>query len=237
MGAVAMILAAGRGTRMRPLSDFTPKPLLKVGDKSLVEWQVTRLVAAGFTDIVINHAWLGDQIEAALGDGRALGANIRYSAEVTALETVGGIVKALPLLGERPFLIVSGDVFTDFDYSTLHARVDSVSVKFPESAGHIVLTDNPPFHPEGDMALVDGKASMTGQKLNYGGIAVFHPRIFAAFPAGHQGRLFPWAFDLVRAGRISAEHHRGWWDNVGTPADLAALNAAWLRSAALRETA
>ncbi len=232
-----MILAAGRGTRMRPLSDMTPKPLLKVGGKSLIEWQVTRLVAGNFTDIVINHAWLGDQIEAALGDGRALGANIRYSAEVTALETVGGIVKALPRLGERPFVITSGDVFTDFDYTSLHGRVAAVAAQYPETVGHIVLTDNPPFHPEGDMALAEGKAAMSGQKLNYGGIAVFHPRIFAGFPSGHHGRLFPWAFDFVRAGKVSAEHHRGWWDNVGTPADLAALNRAWLGSAAQPETA
>lgn len=230
--ATAMILAAGRGLRMRPLSDATPKPLLKVGDKSLIEWQLDRLVAAGFNDIVINHAWLGGQIEAALGDGRAHGANIRYSAEGEALETVGGIVKALPLLGDQPFVVTSGDVFTDFPYATLHARIARIAACHPAEVGHVVLTDNPPFHAQGDMAIIDGKAVVEGAglenaKLNYGGIAVFHPRIFAGFPPGHHGRLFPWAFEHVRAGRVTAEHHRGWWDNVGTPADLAALNDAW----------
>ena len=146
-------------------------------------------------------------------------------------------MQALPILGEQPFVITSGDVFTDFDYSMLQARVDAVAREFPATVGHVVLTDNPPFHPDGDMALADGRAMMSGHKLNYGGIAVFHPRIFADFPAGHHGRLFPWAFDFVRAGRVTAEHHRGWWDNVGTPDDLAALNAAWHQSARHRETA
>ncbi|MDX2219398.1 MAG: nucleotidyltransferase family protein [Burkholderiales bacterium] len=222
-----MILAAGRGVRMRPLSDTTPKPLLKVAGKSLIEWQIDRLVTGGFTDIVINHAWLGAQIEAALGDGRAHGANIRYSAESEALETVGGIVQALPLLGNAPFMVASGDVFTDFPYASLHAHIDRIAAGYPHEVGHVVLTDNPPFHPQGDMAIADGKAVMAGAKLNYGGIAVFHPRIFAAFPRGHHGRLFPWAFEHVHAGRVTAEHHRGWWDNVGTPEDLAALDAAW----------
>jgi N-acetyl-alpha-D-muramate 1-phosphate uridylyltransferase len=228
--ASAMILAAGRGVRMRPLSDTTPKPLLRVAGKPLIQWQIERLVSAGFADIVINHAWLGNQIEAALGDGGALGANIRYSAEGEALETVGGIVKALPLLGDAPFVVASGDVFTDFPYAGLRAHVARIAANYPAEAGHIVLTDNPPFHPQGDMAIASGKAVMDGDKLNYGGIAVFHPRIFAGFPPGHCGRLFPWAFDLVRAGRITAEHHRGWWDNVGTPADLAALDMAWSRA-------
>lgn len=226
----AMILAAGRGLRMRPLSDTTPKPLLKVGGKSLIEWQICRLVAAGFQEIVINHAWLGEQIESALGDGETYGANIRYSAEGTALETVGGIVMAMPLLGDEPFVVTSGDVFTDFPYVTLLGQISRIAATYPDAAGHVVLTDNPPFHTQGDMAIRDGKAAMDGEKLNYGGIAVFHPRIFANFPKGHQGRLFPWAFNHVRAGRITAEHHRGWWDNVGTPEDLAALNDAWRKA-------
>lgn len=232
MALTAMILAAGRGVRMRPLSDSTPKPLLKVAGKSLIQWQIERLVAGGFTRIVINHAWLGTQIEEALGDGSAYGAHIRYSPEGEALETVGGIVQALPLLGEAPFAVVSGDVFTDFPYATLGARVEDIARRHPQVVGHIVLTDNPPFHPQGDMAVREGLACIDGDRLNYGGIAVFHPRIFAAFPKGHHGRLFPWAFEHVRAGRITAEHHRGWWDNVGTPEDLAALNAAWSREAA-----
>jgi N-acetyl-alpha-D-muramate 1-phosphate uridylyltransferase len=232
MALTAMILAAGRGVRMRPLSDSTPKPLLKVAGKSLIQWQIERLVAGGFTRIVINHAWLGAQIEEALGDGSGLGANIRYSPEGEAMETVGGIVQALSLLGDAPFAVVSGDVFTDFPYATLKARVEDIGHRHPDVVGHIVLTNNPPFHPQGDMAVRDGLACMDGERLNYGGIAVFHPRIFAEFPKGHHGRLFPWAFEHVRAGRITAEHHRGWWDNVGTPEDLASLNAAWSGQAA-----
>lgn len=232
MAGTALILAAGRGLRMRPLSDTVPKPLLKVGGKPLITWQVERLVAGGFDRIVINHAWLGEQIERTLGSGAALGAHIRYSPEASALETVGGIVQALPLLGTDPFAVVSGDVFTDFPYATLHARIDALRQQYPAQAGHVVLTDNPPFHPAGDMALHEGWAAMEGDKLNYGGIAVFHPGVFEIFPRGHHGRLFPWAFELVRARRITAEHFRGWWDNVGTPEDLASLDQAWSRRAA-----
>jgi len=230
--AVAMILAAGRGERMRPLTDALPKPLLKVGGKSLIEWQVRRLVAGGFTDILINHAWMGGLIEITLGDGRALGANIRYSAEGEPLETVGGILKALPLLGDAPFLAVSADLYTDFPYATLHARCERIAMRHPDEVAHMVLTNNPPFHPAGDLAINNGFAAMDGDKLNYGGITVFHPRIFAGFAPGHRGRMFPWAFDFVREGRVTAEHHRGVWHNIGTPADLAALDAALTRGAA-----
>lgn len=232
MTRTAMILAAGRGVRMRPLSDATPKPLLKVAGKSLIAWQIERLAAGGFSHIVINHAWLGQQIEDALGDGAQFGVHIQYSPEGEAMETVGGIVQALPLLGDAPFAVVSGDVFTDFPYATLLPRMDDIARRHPEVVGHIVLTDNPPFHPTGDMALRAGLACMDGEKLNFGGVSVFHPRIFEGFPRGHRGRLFPWAFEHVRAGRITAEHHRGWWDNVGTPEDLAALNESWSRKAA-----
>jgi len=223
---VAMILAAGRGERMRPLTDATPKPLLKVGGRPLIEWQVERLVRGGFPDIVVNHAWLGAQIEAALGDGAALGARIRYSAEGEALETVGGIVKALPLLGRRPFVVTSADVYTEYDYARLHPRITEIESGYPMHAAHFVLADNPPFHRTGDMAMRDGLAAMSGDKLNYSGIAVYAPSLFATFAAGMKMKLFPWAFQFVEQGRVSAEHFRGRWENLGTPPQLAALDAA-----------
>jgi MurNAc alpha-1-phosphate uridylyltransferase len=224
MQPVAMILAAGRGERMRPLTDATPKPLLLAGGKSLIQWQVERLVAAGISNIVINHAWLGAQIEAALGDGARFGAAIRYSAEGEALETVGGIVKAMPLLGRRPFIVTSGDVYTDFPYASLIERIDEIDRRYPERVGHLVMVDNPPFHPEGDMAVNQGLAAMEGRKLNYAGIGIYHPRLFDVFDVGVKAKLFPWAFDFVRQGKVSAEHYRGRWENIGTPAQLAALD-------------
>ena len=223
--ATAMILAAGRGERMRPLTDATPKPLLKAGGRALIEWQVERLVSGGFRDIVINHAWLGAQIEAALGSGAAFGARIRYSAEGEALETVGGIVKALPLLGLRPFVVTSADVFSDYDYARLHERIAAIEAYYPAHAAHFVLADNPPFHRAGDMAIHDGMAAMRGDRLNYSGIAVYAPSLFATFAAGVKMKLFPWAFQFVEQGRVSAEHFRGRWENLGTPAQLALLDA------------
>lgn len=219
-----MILAAGRGERMRPLTDMTPKPLLKVGGKALIEWQIERLVSGGFRDIVINHAWLGEQIEIALGDGSRFGARLAYSAEGEALETVGGIVKALPLLGNRPFLVTSGDVYTECDYGHLAEMIDAIEVEFPRRVAHFVLADNPPFHPQGDMAVASGAASMEGSRLNYSGIAVYHPGLFKSFVPGTKMKLFPWAFEFVSHGRVSAEHYRGRWENLGTPAQLQALN-------------
>jgi MurNAc alpha-1-phosphate uridylyltransferase len=220
----AIILAAGRGERMRPLTDTTPKPLLKVGEKALIEWQIERLVAGGFRDIVINHAWLGEQIEIALGDGSRLGARLAYSAEGEALETVGGIVKALPLLGIRPFLVTSGDVYTECNYGHLAEMIDAIETEFPRRAAHFVLADNPSFHPHGDIAVVNGMASMEGSRLNYSGIAVYHPGLFRSFAPGMKMKLFPWAFEFVTQGRVSAEHFRGRWENLGTPAQLEALN-------------
>lgn len=224
MQPVAMILAAGRGERMRPLTDRTPKPLLEAGGKALIQWQVERLVAGGIREIVINHAWLGRQIEDALGDGSRFGATLRYSAEGEALETVGGIVKALSLLGGRPFIVTSGDVFTDFPYATLIARAEEIEHQYPRRVAHLVLADNPPYHQGGDMAISNGLAAMEGSGLNYSGIGVYHPRIFDVFQPGVKAKLFPWAFEFVRQGQVSAEHYRGRWENIGTPLQLAALD-------------
>ncbi len=207
-----MILAAGRGERMRPLTDTTPKPLLPVGGKPLIAWHLEKLAAAGFRHVVINHAHLGEQIEQALGDGSRWELEIRYSAEGQgrALETGGGICKALPLLGEGPFLVVNGDLFTDLDYGSL---------AMPEwSLAHLVLVDNPPHHPEGDFHLdADGRVHAEGEpRLTFSGVGLYRPGFFA----GCRPEPFPLAPLLRRwmaCGKVSGEHFRGRWLDVGTP--------------------
>lgn len=214
----AMILAAGRGERMRPLTDVTPKPLLPVAGKPLIVWHLERLARAGFRDIVINHAHLGDQIEALLGDGAAWGARIAYSAEPQgALETAGGIANALPLLGDAPFLVVNGDIFCDWDF----ARARSGN-----ALAHLVLVDNPPHHPEGDFALDGAKVSAGGTaRLTFSGIGIYRPELFAGIACGEPAKLAPLLRDAITAGRVTGEYHRGRWEDVGTPERLAALDA------------
>ncbi len=210
----AMILAAGRGERLRPFTDHTPKPLLPLAGKPLIVWHIEALVAAGIRDIVINHAWLGEQIEAALGAGEALGARIVYSPEGgQALETGGGIHRALPLLGDAPFLVVNGDICTDYDFSRLPAR--------PGGLAHLVLVANPPHHPAGDFFLAHGRvtddaADSDAPRLTFSGIGLYSPRLFEGCAAGR----FPLAPLLRRAmteGRVSGECHGGRWVDVGTP--------------------
>jgi MurNAc alpha-1-phosphate uridylyltransferase len=220
----ALILAAGRGERMRPLSDAVPKPLLAAGGKALIAWQIERLAAGGIDAIVVNHSHLGEQFEAALGDGTRFGVAIRHSHEAAALETAGGIAHALPLLGDRPFVVVSGDIWTDFPYHSLFARAAEIEAGFPAHAAHFVLVDNPPFHPGGDMALGGGRIARDGAKLTYANIGVFHPRCFASLDPEARLALFPWAYAMVDAGKVSGEHYRGRWANVGTPADLDQLD-------------
>ena len=209
---------------MRPLSDTVPKPLLAAGGKPLIAWQVERLVAGGFTDIVVNHSHLGAQFESALGDGSRFGARIRHSHEQSALETAGGIARALPLLGDRPFAVVSGDIWTEFPYRTLLARAAEIESGHPAHSAHFVLVDNPDFHPGGDMALADGRVAREGAMLTYSNIGVFHPRCFAALDPDRRLALFPWAYAMVEAGRVSGEHYHGRWANIGTPEDLARLD-------------
>jgi MurNAc alpha-1-phosphate uridylyltransferase len=220
----ALILAAGRGERLRPLTDAMPKPLLQAGGRALVEWQVESLVRAGFTDLVLNHAHLGAMIEERLGDGRRFGARIRYSPESPALETAGGIAHALPLLPPQPFVVVSGDINTDFDYSTLHARIAAIAADPAACIAHLVLVDNPPWHAAGDMALSGGWIARDGPKLTYGNIGVFHPQMFRDIAPGTVLRLFPWAYRFADQGRVSGERYAGPWDNVGTAQQLAALD-------------
>ncbi|HQU15258.1 MAG: mannose-1-phosphate guanylyltransferase [Chromatiales bacterium 21-64-14] len=212
----AMILAAGRGERMRPLTDHTPKPLLPVAGRGLIEYQVEALVRAGFTDLVINLAHLGEQIRRVLGDGARYGASIRYSTEgPAALNTGGGILNALPLLAPDPFLVINGDLWTDYPYGQLP--------RAPEGLAHLVLVDNPPHHPGGDFALCDAKVvGGGGHRLTFSGIGVYRPALFAAEAPG----VFPLAPVLRRAmdlGHVSGEHYRGQWVDVGTPERLAEL--------------
>jgi N-acetyl-alpha-D-muramate 1-phosphate uridylyltransferase len=225
----AMIFAAGRGERMRPLTDHTPKPLLEVGGKPLIAWQIERLARAGLRTIVINHAWLGERIEAALGDGSRWGVQLRYSSEQEALETAGGIAQALPLLedGEAGeiFVGVAGDVYADFDYASLHAHAQRLSAQ-PEAGMHLVMVPNPSFHPAGDFGLVDGLVSLDTQaRLTFGSIALYDTRMFRGLPRGTRRALTPYYFETIGRGLASGELYDGRWENVGTPAQLEALNA------------
>jgi MurNAc alpha-1-phosphate uridylyltransferase len=225
----ALILAAGRGERLRPLTDSVPKPLLEAGGRPLIEWQVRRLARAGFADLVVNHAHLGAMIEEALGDGRRFGARIRYSPESPALETAGGIAKALDFLGDEPFVTVSGDIHTDFDYASLREPMAAIARDPASRVAHLVLVDNPPWHARGDMGLREGRVTRDGPALTYGNIAVFHPAIFRDLAPGAALKLFPWLYRFVGEGRVTGEHYRGSWDNIGTAAQLAALDTRLTR--------
>ncbi|SDT56866.1 N-acetylmuramate alpha-1-phosphate uridylyltransferase MurU [Pseudomonas granadensis] len=211
----AMILAAGKGERMRPLTLTTPKPLVRAGGVPLIEYHLRALAAAGFNQIVINHAWLGQQIEDHLGDGSRFGLSIQYSPEGEPLETGGGIFRALPLLGDDAFLVVNGDIWTDYDFSVLHQPIAGLA--------HLVLADNPAHHPNGDFSLVDGKVQ-DGQPdmptLTYSGIAVLHPQLFDGCSDG-AFKLAPLLRKAMAAGEVSGERLKGHWVDVGTHERLA----------------
>ena len=232
--ARALILAAGRGERMRPLSDTTPKPLLAAGGRALIEWQIERLAAGGFREQVINHSHLGELIERAVGDGSRFGVRMRYSHEPRALETAGGVAQALALLGEEPFAVVSADIHTAFDYASLGEPIARIASDPARCTAHFVLVDNPEWHAAGDMGLAGGRVTREGPRLTYGNIGVFHPAMFRDIGPGTALRLFPWAYRFVDEGRVSGEHFRGDWDNVGTPAQLAALDRRLAASAPAR---
>jgi len=219
---MAMILAAGRGDRMRPLTDHTPKPLLKVGGKALIVWHIERLARAGITDLVINHAHLGVQIEQTLGNGSQFGTTISYSDEGIALETAGGIAYALHLLGEQPFAVVNGDIFCGYDCSRLHACAESLQ-RNGDSA-HLVMVDNPPQHPRGDFGLHGGRVTETPPKLTFSGIGVYQPSLFAHIARGTKAPLAPLLHAQIALGKVSGEHHRGIWVDVGTPQRLQELD-------------
>jgi MurNAc alpha-1-phosphate uridylyltransferase len=222
----AMILAAGRGERMRPLSDACPKPLLRVGGKPLIVWQIEALRRAGFTDIVINVAHLAAQLIDTLGDGGSCGVRIRWSIEPEALETAGGIATALPLLPSGPALIVSSDIHADFDYASLLARVDAMARSTGGPRVHLVMVPNPPFHPAGDFVLRDGRIESHGEpSLTYGNIGVYDTALFRELPRGVKLKLLPLYRQWIAAGIVSGELHTGRWANIGTPDDLARLDA------------
>ncbi len=227
MAFAAMILAAGRGERMRPLTDATPKPLLKAGGKPLIEWHIERLAQAGFRELVINHAHLGTQIEAALGDGSRYGVSLRYSPEAEALETAGGIAQALPLLGDRPFVVVNGDIFCDYDFARLRPRLEHLAAAGPSALmAHLVLVDNPPHYPGGDFALAQGQVAAAGRHLlTFSGIGVYRPELFAGIAPGEKAKLAPLLRQQIAAGRVSGEHFPGYWLDVGTPQRLDELDA------------
>jgi MurNAc alpha-1-phosphate uridylyltransferase len=219
----AFILAAGRGERMRPLTDHTPKPLLVAGGKPLIVWHLERLAAAGFRDIVINHAHLGSLIEQALGDGAQWGLKIQYSPEPPgALETAGGIATALPLLGDEPFLVVNGDVYCDFDFG----RFFRLTVEGWKPAAHLVMVANPAHHSGGDFSL-DGERVIYAngeQTFTYAGIGVFSPAFFAGVQPGTVMKLRPLLDDAIRLGTLTGERFAGHWVDVGTPQRLAELD-------------
>jgi len=212
-----MILAAGKGERMRPLTLHTPKPLIPVAGVPLIEYHLRALAQAGVTEVVINHAWLGDRIEAHLGDGARFGLQIVYSKESQPLETGGGIYQALPLLGADPFILVNGDVFTDYDFAVLQKPLQGLA--------HLVLINNPEHHLEGDFSLEEGRVlAPTTATLTYSGIAVLHPELFAGCQAG-AFKLAPLLRQAIAQGQVSGEQFNGCWIDVGTPERLAAAQA------------
>ncbi|HHB91910.1 MAG TPA: nucleotidyltransferase family protein [Thioploca sp.] len=212
----AMILAAGRGERMRPLTDKIPKPLLKVKDKCLIEYHLNNLVVAGFTEIVINHAYLGEQIEQTLGDGRRYGAKIFYSPETTALETGGGIFQALPLLGNSPFLVVNSDIWCAYPFADL--------ICIPVKLAHLILVDNPPHNPHGDFHLQQQQVYSTGNPcLTFSGIGIYHPNLFNNCTS-KRFSLVPLLIKAMQLDQVTGEYYQGQWLDIGTPKRLQQLN-------------
>ncbi|MDO8464950.1 MAG: nucleotidyltransferase family protein [Gallionella sp.] len=225
----AMLLAAGRGERMRPLTDHTPKPMLEAGGKPLIIWHIEKLARAGVIEFVINHAHLGAQIEASLGDGSRFGARIQYSPEASALETAGGIANALPLLGDKPFAVINSDIYCDYDFTHLTER--AAALQASGDAAHLVLVDNPPHHPNGDFALSGSRIyplptshSPLPALLTFSGIGIYQPLLFKDVPRGSIAPLAPLLRAQIALGKVSGEHYRGLWVDVGTPKRLAELD-------------
>ena len=216
-----MVLAAGRGERLRPLTDTTPKPLLEVGGRPLLGWHLKALAAAGISEVVINHAWLGDQIRARAGELAPAGLRLHFSDEgEAALETGGGIRQALRWLGDAPFLVVNGDIWTDYPFAALPAA--------PAGLAHLVMVDNPAHHPQGDFVLRDGRLDAgDGTGLTFSGIGVYRPQLFADCAPG-RFPLAPLLREAMARGEVSGEHYRGAWFDVGTRERLAEVDA-WVR--------
>lgn len=216
----AMVLAAGLGMRLRPLTDQVPKALVEAGGKPLIVWQLERLARAGFREVVINVSWLGERIEACLGDGGAFGLAVAYSREAQPLESAGGIAQARALLGPAPFALVNSDVYCDFDLAMLRRRV------LGPHLAHLVLAPNPPHHPAGDFSLAGGEAgNASAPRYTYTGIALIDPALVAPVRAGERAQLAPLLRAAAEGGRLSGELHRGVWHDAGTAQRLAALEA------------
>ncbi|MEQ1342958.1 N-acetylmuramate alpha-1-phosphate uridylyltransferase MurU [Acinetobacter seifertii] len=218
----AMILAAGLGNRMRPLTLYTPKPLLEVGGRPLIVWHIEKLKKTGVTEIVINSAWLADKLISSLGDGSQFGVDIRWTREEEGLETAGGIINALPLLGTDPFILVNGDVWTTMDFEALR------DIKLNDDLAHLVLVDNPKQHPEGDFTLLDGRAfafdqDVKGENLTFSGVSVIHPKLFEGLEPGKRP-LAPLLKQSMQNQKVSAEKLKGAWVDVGTPERLMELD-------------
>lgn len=226
----ALVFAAGKGERMRPLSNDTPKPLLEAGGKRLVEWHLEKLAAIGIREVVLNVAWLADRFEPALGNGSRWGLRLHYSHEgAEPLETGGGMLHALRLLGDAPFIAVNSDIWTDYDFSRLPTR--------PRAMAHLVMVDNPPQHADGDFRL-EANGTLRGDgapKLTYSGIGVYDPRILTGWRdvigrapgtelSPPRFKLAPLLFDAMARGEIHGEYHRGRWTDVGTPERLEQLD-------------
>ena len=221
----AMILAAGRGERMRPLTDRLPKALLEAGGRPLIAHLIERLARSDCTELVVNVSHHGALIEQELGDGSRLGVRIVYSREAEPLETGGGIAYALPLLGDGPFLVVNSDIYCDFDFARL-ARPAVALARGPGLA-HLVLVDNPPHHPAGDFALAAGRVSGDGPaRLTFSGIGVYAPALFAGIARGARRQLAALLAPAMARGLVGGEHHRGLWMDIGTPPRLEALESA-----------
>jgi MurNAc alpha-1-phosphate uridylyltransferase len=222
----AMILAAGRGERMRPLTDSMPKPLLEVGGKALIVWIIEALVASGFRKLVINVSHLGEQIESALGHGQRWDASIQYSRETEPLETAGGIATALPLLGSDPFIVVNADIYTDFDFTRLRDVVDAHG----PTRAHLVLVDNPAHHTQGDFAL-HGKilSNVERERHTFSGIGAYQPALFHGITPHTKAQLAALLRPQIDAGRVTGEHYRGQWSDIGTPERLAQIDASLRR--------
>ncbi len=218
----AMILAAGLGNRMRPLTLYKPKPLLEVGSKPLIVWHIEKLKNIGVTDIVINSAWLADVLIGTLGNGSQFGVNILWTREEEGLETAGGIINALQLLGDEPFILVNGDVWTTFDFT------DLLSVNLQDDLAHLILVENPTQHPKGDFTLADARAftfdqQIEGENLTFSGVSVIHPKMFDGLAAGKRP-LAPLLKEAMLAHKVAASKLVGAWVDVGTPERLSALD-------------
>ena len=236
----AMLLAAGRGERMRPLTDTTPKPLLRAGGKALIVWHLERLARAGFSQIIINHAWLGALVEATLAREAPKTIGITYSPEGEALETAGGIAQALPLIttGDEPFLVINSDIWCNFDPGRAVTIAQQMSAS--NALAHLVMVPNPPQHPDGDFALTQGRvhddaagranaaaqiSRHTTPQLTFSGIGVYRPALFSSVTRGSKAKLAPLLRAAMRTGQVSGELHSGVWEDIGTPERLAALDA------------